>query len=63
MAAYLTSRALLICSLVLFTIGIERLANAYLMRGPMAEHPIPFFIGLLCTGAGAILSLAFWARR
>jgi hypothetical protein len=62
MPAHFTSRDLLMCSFLLFTIGLERLANAYLMRGPMAEHPVPFWIGLFCTAAGAI-PLAFWARR
>ena len=57
MRAHVTSKDLLVSSLVLFTVGFERLLNAYLIRGAVADLSTPFLIGVLCTGAGGVLAL------
>ena len=59
----MTSKDLLVSSFVLFTVGLERLANVYLIRGPVAELSTPFVIGVFCTVTGGILALTRVALR
>lgn len=59
-------KALLISGLVLLSIGLDRLLNAYLRNARMETVSTPLLIGIVCVTFGTLLLAAYvdrWRRR